>query len=591
MNAIEQLMQTFGASSASPSTAFFGTAAVGENAPAGFAEQFSAAINNAAQSNPLSKTSNNTPITSNNTPIELYALTGTDGAVISPELVSQLQAIQPIQAIRPADQQLPGEQEDGLSSPIILPDGVELVKVTPQDFAALFGTINPDGTFNAPATSGTTAQKTTAAIEDAEFLVLTMPGTATDDFHILPKAELEALFAPIANIAANAPTSTSASTVSQVAAGPIANQVPGTTPVADGQTPAADAKTTIEQPPTPQANAAVGTAENQQALKELAEKAAEAATLKSAKDQPASTNTKIQKPADIESYGVQSQQAAVTAKKTPVANALTGQANTAANNQASTNAAQGASNNQSGGQKQGKQENGPETKAASLQSAKALAATATSQQLTAAPVLALTPERIAGISEGGSIDAFSAGISGLRGEGSFLSSLSMLGGKAPPFLGGQIAKQVNLQVTRAVSNGTNEFTMRLNPNELGRVQVKMVFGANGTVSAQVMVERPETLELLQREARGLERAIEAGGHKAEPGGISFNLDTGNGESAGKAMADALQQDRHKENIEDNAANGSDGTAEDAGLNDKTDLAMLEEILSRVSPDTGLDVRV
>ncbi|WP_025896409.1 flagellar hook-length control protein FliK [Kordiimonas gwangyangensis] len=66
-----------------------------------------------------------------------------------------------------------------------------------------------------------------------------------------------------------------------------------------------------------------------------------------------------------------------------------------------------------------------------------------------------------------------------------------------------MAKQLNMSVSRAVKAGEQEFTMRLDPAELGRVQVKLKFMEGGRVHAQVVAERPETLELLQRDARGL----------------------------------------------------------------------------------------
>jgi len=205
-----------------------------------------------------------------------------------------------------------------------------------------------------------------------------------------------------------------------------------------------------------------------------------------------------------------------------------------------------------------------------------------------------TPERLAGLPENAvPAEAVAGGLTGLRSEPSFMNSMGLMGGKPSPLQGGQIAKQVNLQISRAVKNGSNEFNMRLNPTELGSVRVKMVFNESGRVSAQLFVERPETLELLQREMRGIERAVEAGGHKLDQGGLSFNLDTNDGQSAGKAFAEAAQQDRLKEKIEAGTATDPDGTSDDNFNNEDglTDLAVLEKVLSRVSPDTGLDVRV
>lgn len=200
-----------------------------------------------------------------------------------------------------------------------------------------------------------------------------------------------------------------------------------------------------------------------------------------------------------------------------------------------------------------------------------------------------TPERAAGWPEGFSADVIASGLSGLKGEGSGLMGMGLMGGKANAALGGHVAKQLNVNITRAVKAGDNEFAMRMDPPELGKVTVKLKFGADGMVRANVLVERPETLELLQRETRGLEKAIEAGGSKTAEGGISFSLDSGNDESAGKAFAEAVQEDRLKESLSEKQSSGGD--LSDQASDDLTEIIDLEEILAHVTPETGLDVRV
>ena len=76
-----------------------------------------------------------------------------------------------------------------------------------------------------------------------------------------------------------------------------------------------------------------------------------------------------------------------------------------------------------------------------------------------------------------------------------------------PQMARQLADQVGLQIGKAVSDGMNEFTIRLNPAELGRVTVKLNFGDDGTLRASVMTDRPETLQMLQQDSRSLERAL------------------------------------------------------------------------------------
>jgi flagellar hook-length control protein FliK len=71
--------------------------------------------------------------------------------------------------------------------------------------------------------------------------------------------------------------------------------------------------------------------------------------------------------------------------------------------------------------------------------------------------------------------------------------------------------------------GLKEFQIRLDPAELGRVDVKLEIGDDKSVTARVVVDRVETLHLLQRDARTLERAFEQAGLKSSEGGIDITL--------------------------------------------------------------------
>src|SRR3546814_11737514 len=63
----------------------------------------------------------------------------------------------------------------------------------------------------------------------------------------------------------------------------------------------------------------------------------------------------------------------------------------------------------------------------------------------------------------------------------------------------------------------------LHPAELGRIEVKLENASDGTLRAVISAERPETLDLLQRDARGLERALQDAGVQTDSGSLRFNL--------------------------------------------------------------------
>jgi flagellar hook-length control protein FliK len=83
--------------------------------------------------------------------------------------------------------------------------------------------------------------------------------------------------------------------------------------------------------------------------------------------------------------------------------------------------------------------------------------------------------------------------------------------------------QVAVQIRKAAAAGKDSIQIRLNPAELGRVDVKLEFQSDGGVRAVVAVERPETLELLQRDARGLERALADAGFRGGQASLSFEM--------------------------------------------------------------------
>src|SRR5690606_35054384 len=65
--------------------------------------------------------------------------------------------------------------------------------------------------------------------------------------------------------------------------------------------------------------------------------------------------------------------------------------------------------------------------------------------------------------------------------------------------------QIAFEIVRQVEAGASRFHIRLDPPELGRVEVKLDVDASGNVNARMTVERAETLDLMQRDQRALEK--------------------------------------------------------------------------------------
>jgi flagellar hook-length control protein FliK len=101
-------------------------------------------------------------------------------------------------------------------------------------------------------------------------------------------------------------------------------------------------------------------------------------------------------------------------------------------------------------------------------------------------------------------------------------------GRTPP---GPVVDQMAVQISRAVSDGQDKLTIDLRPAVLGRVSVSLEVGHDHRVIAVISADRADTLELLQRDVRTLERALQDAGLKTDSGSLSFSL---NGDGAKKS---------------------------------------------------------
>lgn len=72
-------------------------------------------------------------------------------------------------------------------------------------------------------------------------------------------------------------------------------------------------------------------------------------------------------------------------------------------------------------------------------------------------------------------------------------------------------------------DGTNRFDIRLDPDDLGRVDVSLEIDGDGNIRASIAAERPEALQLIVREARTLEQALDQAGFRREENALSFSL--------------------------------------------------------------------
>lgn len=73
------------------------------------------------------------------------------------------------------------------------------------------------------------------------------------------------------------------------------------------------------------------------------------------------------------------------------------------------------------------------------------------------------------------------------------------------------------------AGGNSRFEIRLDPAELGRIDVRLDVDKHGNVTSHLTVERPATLDMLRNDAPRLQQALENAGLKTGDSGLQFSL--------------------------------------------------------------------
>ncbi len=145
-----------------------------------------------------------------------------------------------------------------------------------------------------------------------------------------------------------------------------------------------------------------------------------------------------------------------------------------------------------------------------------------------------------------------------------------------------LAEQVVFNIKTAVKEGSSTIHIQLDPAELGKLRISLDLSADGKASGVVVVaDNKNTLNLLQRDAAGLERALADAGIKMDSGSMSFNLQGGN-----------QQQQQQQETRQQYAAQKLPEYS--SPLVEEDEIAKLSAVVSRnyaVNINDGLDIKI
>ena len=125
----------------------------------------------------------------------------------------------------------------------------------------------------------------------------------------------------------------------------------------------------------------------------------------------------------------------------------------------------------------------------------------------------------------------------------------------------QPAEQVKVHIQQLAKSGADRIQIKLSPASLGRVEVTLEVSPDKAVQAIVYVEKPETLDMLERDARVLQQALEEAGMKLNSDGLMFKH--GQPGNADAELADSTEQSENGD-----GADGGDSDAGETATNDQ-----------------------
>jgi flagellar hook-length control protein FliK len=138
-----------------------------------------------------------------------------------------------------------------------------------------------------------------------------------------------------------------------------------------------------------------------------------------------------------------------------------------------------------------------------------------------------------------------------------------------------VTQTVAVQIQRNAIDKVGGMTLQLHPAELGRLDIKLKFGKDGTIKAQLTADKPETLALLQKDSAHLQRALQAAGFDIDDSSLSFDLQQGG----------SNQQQNLQEAYDNNRQNAQGGYGRYAGGN--SDNALTANIAVQAAYGTSL----
>lgn len=181
-----------------------------------------------------------------------------------------------------------------------------------------------------------------------------------------------------------------------------------------------------------------------------------------------------------------------------------------------------------------------QTANAAGQNGKTVAGTQTASNNTPSFSSFMSPEDLNAINVGGSAD-FMSDADAMAFHATFKTAASASNPVLTTPSAGQphpATQMVAVSLTKNASakgadGESHSYRLKLDPPELGRIDVEIEFEAGSKIRANLVADKPETLQLLQRDSHALLKALQdAGFDSVNNDSLSFNLSQGQNDPAG-----------------------------------------------------------
>jgi len=134
-------------------------------------------------------------------------------------------------------------------------------------------------------------------------------------------------------------------------------------------------------------------------------------------------------------------------------------------------------------------------------------------------------------SESGSGDDGELNVSGLQGIAGYSNNAKISASLKHPKEVSDVKPEINIDdVTDQIKikvgklkEGENTVSIKLKPQELGEIQVKLNLGKDGKITAEINSSKEETHVLLQKNVEVLQKMMSDNGYKSDVSGFSFNF--------------------------------------------------------------------